>query len=98
MFLVGLASGFAGVPPAAMLSDVVPQESSGTGVGLFRFAGDLSFVFGPLVAGFSATAFGFRGAFAVASIPVVVALGLVMRAPDTMKLRDARVALEEAGP
>ena len=96
MLVLGLASGFAGVPPAAMLSDVIPEKSSGTGVGMFRFAGDLSFVFGPLVAGFSATVFGFKGAFAVATIPVIVALVLVIRAPETTKLRDARVALEEA--
>ena len=96
MLVLGLTSGFAGVPPAAMLSDVIPEKNSGTGVGMFRFAGDLSFVFGPLVAGFSATAFGFKGAFAIATIPVIVALVLVVRAPETTKLRDARVALEEA--
>ena len=47
MGAIGFASGFAGVPPAAVLSDVVPESSSGLGVGTYRFAGDLAAVFGP---------------------------------------------------
>ncbi|HEU4480561.1 MAG TPA: MFS transporter [Actinomycetota bacterium] len=84
MAFLGVASGFAGVPPAAMLSDVVPEESSGTGVGAFRFTGDLSFFLGPLVAGWSINTFGFRPAFAVAAIPSAIALVFVLRTPETM--------------
>src|SRR6266571_2634753 len=50
---LGLGSGIAGVPPGAMLSDVAPGQRSGTAVGIFRFAGDLGFVLGPLVAGWA---------------------------------------------
>ena len=63
MGLLGVASGYAGVPPAPMLSDVTPEELKGTAVAVFRFVGDLGFVIGPLVAGWSAHAFGFTGAF-----------------------------------
>jgi DHA1 family multidrug resistance protein-like MFS transporter len=84
MAVVGVGSGTVAVAPAAMLSDVVPERRSGTAVGVFRFFGDLGFVFGPLVAGASAGAFGFKGAFALMAVPLVVALGLVAVTPETL--------------
>jgi MFS family permease len=86
MGLLGVASGYSGVPPAPMLSDVTPEELKGTAVGVFRFAGDLGFVLGPLVAGWSANAFGFGGAFAINAIPAVIALGLVLSIEETMPM------------
>ncbi|HEX2049428.1 MAG TPA: MFS transporter [Actinomycetota bacterium] len=85
MAVLGIASGFAGVPPAAMLSDVVPEERSGIGVGMFRFAGDLSFFVAPVLVGSIASGFGFRWAFALAAAPVAVALVLVARTAETMR-------------
>ena len=82
--LLGIASGFAGVPPAAMLADVIPEHQSGTGVGIFRFSGDLGFTLGPLVAGFTAGALGFPAAFAIAAIPTIAALVLVARGQETL--------------
>jgi MFS family permease len=67
-----------------MLADVVPTERSGTAVGLFRFCGDLGFTLGPLLAGFTATAFGFEVAFAVAAVPTVIALLLAVRTEETL--------------
>lgn len=84
MALLGLASGAAGVPPAAVLSDVVDRERSGTAVGVFRFCGDLGFTLGPLVAGISAGALGFRGAFALAAVPTALALLVVVRSAETL--------------
>jgi MFS family permease len=84
MAVLGIASGYAGVPPGAMLADVAPGERSGTAVGIFRFAGDVGFVLGPLVGGFAASAFGFRPAFWIASIPIVLALLLAVRTPETL--------------
>jgi MFS family permease len=84
MALLGVASGFAGVPPGAMLADVMPQGSSGTAVGIFRFAGDLGFLLGPLAAGFGAAHLGFKAAFALASVPTVVALAAVLRGQETL--------------
>ena len=95
MGLLGVASGYAGVPPAPMLSDVTPQELKGTAVAVFRFSGDLGFVIGPLVAGWSANAFGFTGAFLVNAIPAVVALGLVVSIRETLP---SRRALRGMGP
>lgn len=84
MALLGIASGYAGVPPVAMLADVAPGGRTGTAVGIFRFAGDVGFVLGPLVGGFAASAFGFRPAFWIASIPLVVGLILAVRTPETL--------------
>jgi MFS family permease len=94
MALSGFAFGFAGVPPAAMLSDIVPEERSGTGVGVFRFCGDLGFTLGPLVAGLTTTAFGFEAAFAVAVVPTIVAMVLALRTEET--LRSARASSKTA--
>jgi MFS transporter, DHA1 family, multidrug resistance protein len=85
MAVVGVGSGTVAVAPAAMLSDVVPERRSGTAVGVFRFFGDLGFVFGPLVAGASAGAFGFKGAFALMAVPLVVALAFVVVTPETLR-------------
>jgi MFS family permease len=82
--LLGIASGFAGVPPAAMLADVIPEHQSGTGVGIFRFSGDLGFTLGPLVAGFTAGTLGFKVAFAIAAIPTIAAFVLVARGQETL--------------
>jgi MFS family permease len=87
--LLGLASGSAAATPAAMLADVAPAEGSGTAVGLFRFAGDLGFVLGPLVGGAAAAALGFKWAFALMAAPVLVALVMVARAPETLRRASA---------
>jgi MFS family permease len=87
MAVLGVASGYAGVPPAPMLSDVTPEELKGSAVAVFRFVGDLGFVIGPLVAGWSAQAFGFRASFLINAIPAVVALGLVLSIRETMHAR-----------
>jgi MFS transporter, DHA1 family, multidrug resistance protein len=84
MALLGVASGYAGVPPGAMLADVAPGERTGTAVGLFRFAGDVGFVLGPLVGGFAASLVGFRLAFGIAAIPLVIGLILAIRTPETL--------------
>jgi MFS family permease len=73
---LGVASAYSGVPPAPMLSDVTPEELKGTAVGVFRFVGDLGFVLGPLIAGWSVTA-----------LPALVAVGLVVSIKETMKSR-----------
>jgi MFS family permease len=96
LVVLGLASGSTAAAPAAMLSDVAPESGSGTAVGVFRFFGDLGFVLGPTVAGFTAGLFGFRWAFAIMALPALVALALVIRTPETLKTK--RLQQEHAAP
>jgi DHA1 family multidrug resistance protein-like MFS transporter len=81
----GTGSGSSSVIPTAMLSDVAPKDASGTAVGVFRFAGDLGLVLGPLVAGFTTNALGFHGSFPIALAPCAIALVLIARMPETLK-------------
>jgi DHA1 family multidrug resistance protein-like MFS transporter len=97
MALLGFGSGSCAVMPGAMLSDVVPERKSGTAVGVFRFFGDLGFVFGPLAAGATASAWGFKAAFIGMAVPVVVALALVARSPETL-VRQPERADRQAPP
>ena len=87
MAVLGVASGFAGVVPAAMLSDVRPSGSSGIAVGAFRFAGDLAFVIGPLVVGGTMDTFGFKTAAALIAVPLVGATILAAWTPETLKAK-----------
>lgn len=81
---LAFASGFAGVPPAAMLSDIVPAKHSGRGVGMFRFAGDIGFFLGPLIAGVVSKRFGFQAAFAVTAVVPAVGAALMLRMRETL--------------
>lgn len=82
--VLGMASAFSGVPPAAMLADVLPVRESARGVAVFRFGVDVGFTLGPLVAGLTAGAFGFAAAFAIAGVPCLVALAVVSLARETL--------------
>ncbi len=85
MAVLGASSGYAGVPPAPMLSDVTPEELKGSAVAMFRLVGDVGFVLGPVVAGWTAQHFGYPAAFAVSAAPTALALGLVLSIPETMR-------------
>jgi MFS family permease len=82
--VLGIASGFSGVPPAAILADVLPGNRSARGVAIFRFGGDLGFSLGPLVAGLTAASLGFKAAFAIAGIPSVIALVVLALGTETL--------------
>jgi MFS family permease len=84
--LLGIASGFAGVPPAAVLADVLPENESARGVATFRFGADLGYTLGPLVAGLTAASFGFKAAFIAAGLPCLLALLVVSRGRETLQL------------
>jgi MFS family permease len=80
---LGVGSGYAGVPPAPMLSDITPEGMSGPAVAVFRFVGDVGFVLGPLVAGWAATRYGFATAFALSATPCALALALLVGVRET---------------
>ena len=88
--LMGLGSGSVAVAPGAMLSDVVAAGNRATAVGLYRFFGDLGFIFGPLVAGYAAGSVGFRWAFVLTAVPPAVSLLLVLWTPETLAPRQTQ--------
>ena len=89
--VLGLLTGTAGVPPAAMLSDLAPEGSAGAAAGAFRFTGDLGFVVGPLLAGGAAQSLGFSWAFALSAVPCLLALGFLVTIPDTLATANRRL-------
>lgn len=82
--VLAVCSGFAGVPPAAMLSDVVPAEQSGPAVGAFRFVGDIGFFLGPLITGAASKSLGFEAAFAITAVVPAVAFLFTLRTEETL--------------
>ena len=84
---LAICSGFAGVPPAAMLSDLVPQEHSGRGVGAFRFCGDIGFFLAPLIAGWTSKSFGFETAFLITAAIPAVGLLFTLRTAETLRAK-----------
>lgn len=83
--VLAVFSGFAGVPPAAMLSDIVPTEQSGRGVGAFRFCGDIGFFLGPLIVGAASKSFGFAAAFAITAVVPAIAALLTLNTGETLR-------------
>ena len=86
-----------------MVADVVPDHLSGTAIGIFRFAGDLGFVLGPLLAGWSAQPLDFPAAFATCTIPSILTVALALRTPETLEMgtipkTEEALAGEVAGP
>ncbi len=82
--VLGVGTGYAGVPPAPMLGDLTPEGLSGPAVAVFRSVGDLGFVIGPLVAGWAAGTLGFAWAFALTAAPCALALALLLSIPETL--------------
>ena len=82
--ILGMASAFSGVPPGAILADVLPVKESARGIAVFRFGVDVGFTLGPLVAGLTAGAFGFSAAFAITGVPCLVALLVVSLSRETL--------------
>ncbi len=56
--LLAFGTGISGPAPAAYAADVIPDESRGLGMGLFRTYSDIGFVVGPLLLGWIADASG----------------------------------------
>jgi MFS family permease len=84
MLLTGTSTAFAGVTPAAIISDVAPPAHSGTALGMYRMAVDGASVLAPVSAGILAETAGYRAVFLTFMAP----LALVLMA--SAMLRDTR--------
>ena len=81
----GLASGLASIPPPTMVGDLAPPGGEGSAVGLYRTAGDLGFIVGPLLMGAVADAGAFSTGFLISGVLLGVAALLVTRIPETRR-------------
>ena len=90
----GVVAAFAGIPPPTLAGDLAPPDATGAAVGIYRMAGDLGVVVGPLMVGAIAEdgAFGV-GFLATAGVLVVAAL-VALAIPET---GGRRMVAEDAG-
>jgi MFS family permease len=86
-FFYGIASGFASTPPPTMVGDMAPVGSEGSAVGLFRMAGDLGAVVGPITLGAIADTGAFRTGFLVTAVLLLVSAILLSRVPETRRVQ-----------
>ncbi len=71
----GVVAGYLGPAPAAIVADIAPKGSSGAVMGLYRMAGDVGLLLGPISFGWTAERLGFTSAFvAAAGATALVAL------------------------
>jgi MFS family permease len=82
MLLFGIASGFLGTAPAAVVGDVV-QGRGGTVIAAFQMASDLGAIVGPIVAGWLVDSYSYSAAWLATA--AVLALGAIASAfaPET---------------
>lgn len=79
----GLTAGLASIAPPAMVGDLAPKGVEGSAVGVYRMAGDLGFVVGPLALGAVADAGAFTTGFFIAGGIMLVASALLSLVPET---------------
>jgi MFS family permease len=82
MLLFGIASGFLGTAPAAVVGDVV-QGRGGTVVAAFQMAADLGAIVGPIVAGWLVDGYSYSAAWLVTAAVLSVATLASAMAPET---------------
>ncbi len=90
--IFGLTSGLASISPPTMVGDLAPPGSEGAAVGLYRTAGDLGFIVGPLMMGMMADVGAFAPGFAVSGAFLLAAALLVSRIPETRRTEGEVVA------
>jgi MFS family permease len=87
----GIVIGYLGPAPAAIIADIAPKNSVGTVMGIYRMAGDIGLLLGPIAVGWAAGHVGFGAAFsAVAGCTAVVAV-MGMGTRETLTAREVKV-------
>jgi len=85
--LLGVALGYLAPAPAAMVADLTSREMLGAVIGVYRMAGDLGLLLGPIALGAVATSWGFETAFVVAGLFGIATLGFGLGVPETLRVR-----------
>ena len=86
---LGIALGYLAPAPAAMVADLTSREMLGAVIGVYRMAGDLGLLLGPVALGAVATSYGFEAAFFVGGAGALAALALGIGVPETLRPRTA---------
>jgi MFS family permease len=81
----GITAGLASISPPAMVGDLAPEGIEGSAVGVYRMAGDLGFVVGPLALGAVADTGAFEAGFFIAGAIMLVAAALLSLVPETRR-------------
>ncbi|MBI2964084.1 MAG: MFS transporter [Deltaproteobacteria bacterium] len=82
---LGAALGYLAPAPAAMVADLTPREMLGAVIGVYRMAGDVGLLLGPVALGALASSYGFEVAFVVAGLCAVATLALGLAIPETLR-------------
>ncbi len=77
----GLSASLMGIPPPTLAGDLAPPGAEGASVGLYRTAGDVGLIAGPLLMGGIADTGAFATGFLVAGALLVVAAGVALLIP-----------------
>jgi MFS family permease len=91
--LFGLTTTLASVPPPTLAGDLAPPGAEGASVGLYRTAGDLGFIVGPLLLGAIAERGQFDAGFILTGVVLFVAALVALSIPE--RRRTSAGAVEE---
>jgi MFS family permease len=86
---LGVVLGYLAPAPAAMVADLTPRDLLGPVIGVYRMAGDVGLLVGPVALGALATAFGFEAAFVASGVCALLTLALGAGIPETLRSREA---------
>ncbi|HJM43670.1 MAG TPA: MFS transporter [Nitrospinota bacterium] len=85
--IFGVTTGICGVPPSVIASDVMPARVRSAGIGIFRMAGDIGFIIGPIISGLTITHAGYRWTFAAHAAGVLIVGLMAIKMKETLKPR-----------
>jgi MFS family permease len=88
---LGVALGYLAPAPAAMVADLTPRTLLGPVIGIYRMAGDVGLLVGPVALGAVATNFGFEAAFFTAGACVLGTLAFGVGVPETLRSRKVKL-------
>jgi MFS transporter, DHA1 family, multidrug resistance protein len=91
MLLFGIASGFLGTAPAAVVGDVVTGRG-GTVVAAFQMASDLGAIIGPILAGWLVDSYSYSAAWLTTAAVLAVATLASASAPETRRRQSSPAA------
>lgn len=84
--LFGITMGFCGLPPSIIASDVMPAKVRGAGLGIFRMAGDIGFIIGPVMSGLAITYLDYQWTFMLLAMAALIVGLLAFKMKETLKL------------